>query len=326
MFSFTNKNQKIVVIGSGYWGSIIINTLIELKFKNITIFDKSNKNKKIAKKKFKLIKFENNFSNILNDKDILNVFVVTPPSENFLIVKKLILNKKNIFLEKPGFKNVKDIKKIENYLNKSKTKLMFGYIYYYNTYIEKIKEIIDNKILGNIQYISFSRKNLGPIRNDVDVDYDLTSHDLSIIKKIFNKLPKIKSYKKYSLLKKNISDISNLHLKLKNIDIDISNSWLNPSKERLIKIIGKKKMLSFDELNLEEPIKIYNQYAKYPKLDFFDKRFLQSKALIYKGKSRSIKLNSLSPLVNEIKTFFNSKKNMTDINMAKEILTFLERI
>ena len=326
MFSFTNKNQKIVVIGSGYWGSIIINTLIELKFKNITIFDKSNKNKKIAKKKFKLIKFENNFSNILNDKDILNVFVVTPPSENYLIVKKLILNKKNIFLEKPGFKNVKDIKKIENYLNKSKTKLMFGYIYYYNTYIEKIKEIIDNKILGNIQYISFSRKNLGPIRNDVDVDYDLTSHDLSIIKKIFNKLPKIKSYKKYSLLKKNISDISNLHLKLKNIDIDISNSWLNPSKERLIKIIGKKKMLSFDELNLDEPIKIYNQYAKYPKLDFFDKRFLQSKALIYKGKSRSIKLNSLSPLVNEIKTFFNSKKNMTDINMAKEILTFLERI
>ena len=49
-----------------------------------------------------------------------------------------------------------------------------------------------------------------------------------------------------------------------------------------------------------------------------------TKALIYKGKSRSIKLNSLTPLVNEIKTFFNSKKNMTDINMAKEILTFLE--
>ena len=326
MFSFNNKNQKIAVIGSGYWGSIIINTLIELKFKNIIIFDKSTKNKKIAKKKFKLIKFESNFSNILNDKNILNVFVATPPSENYLIVKRLILNKKNIFLEKPGFKNVKDIKKIKNYLKKTRSKLMFGYIYYYNSYIEKIKEIIDQKILGEVQYISFNRKNLGPIRNDVDVDYDLTSHDLSIIKKIFNKLPKIKSYKKYSLLKKNISDISNLHLKLNDIDIDISNSWLNPTKERLIKIIGKKKMLSFDELNLEAPIKIYNQYAKYPKLDFFDKRFLQSKALIYKGKSKSIKLNTFSPLVNEIKNFFNSKKTKTDINMAKEILDFLERI
>jgi len=326
MFSFTNKNQKIAVIGSGYWGSIIINTLIKLNFKNIIIFDKSVKNKKIAKKKFKIVKFENNFSNILIDVDILNVFVATPPSENFKIVRKLISNDKNIFLEKPGFEKVKDIKKIEICLKKAKSKLMFGYIYCYNDYIEKIKEIIDKKLLGEIQYISFNRKNLGPIRNDVDVDYDLTSHDLSIIKKIFNILPKIKSYKKYSLLKKNISDISNLHLRLKNIDIDINNSWLNPTKERLIKIIGKKKMLSFDELDLEAPIKIYNQYAKYPKLDFFDKKFLKSKALIYKGKSKSIKLKSKSPLINEIKHFFNFNKPITDIKMAKEILTFLEKI
>jgi len=326
MFSFTNKNQKIAVIGSGYWGSIIINTLIKLNFKNIIIFDKSVKNKKIAKKKFKIVKFENNFSNILIDTDILNVFVATPPSENLKIVSKLISNNKNIFLEKPGFKKIKDIKKIEISLKKAKSKLMFGYIYCYNNYIEKIKEIIDKKLLGEVQYISFSRKNLGPIRNDVDVDYDLTSHDLSIIKKFFNILPKIKSYKKYSLLKKNISDISNLHLRLKNIDIDINNSWLNPTKERLIKIIGKKKMLSFDELDLEAPIKIYNQYAKYPKLDFFDKKFLKSKALIYKGKSKSIKLKSKSPLINEIKHFFNFNKPITDIKMAKEILTFLEKI
>ena len=326
MFSFTNKNQKIAVIGSGYWGSIIINTLIKLNFKNIIIFDKSVKNKKIAKKKFEIVKFENNFSNILIDTDILNVFVATPPSENLKIVRKLISNNKNIFLEKPGFKKVRDIKKIEISLKKNKSKLMFGYIYCYNNYIEKIKEIIDKKLLGEVQYISFSRKNLGPIRNDVDVDYDLTSHDLSIIKKIFNILPKIKSYKKYSLLKKNISDISNLHLRLKNIDIDINNSWLNPTKERLIKIIGKKKMLSFDELDLEAPIKIYNQYAKYPKLDFFDKKFLKSKALIYKGKSKSIKLKSKSPLINEIKHFFNFNNPITDIKMAKEILTFLEKI
>ena len=66
--------------------------------------------------------------------------------------------------------------------------------------------------------------------------------------------------------------------------------------------------------------------ATTPKLDFFDKSFLQSKALIYKGKSKSIKINAPSPLINEIKVFFNLKKTMTDIKMAKEILDFLERI
>ena len=326
MFSFSNKNQKIAVIGSGYWGSIIIKTLIELGFKNIIIYDKSVKNKNIAKKKFKIVKFENIFSNILKDNNILNTFVVTPPSQNLKIVTKLINNNKNIFLEKPGFDKINDLKKIEKYLKKSNSKLIFGYIYCYNEYIKKIKTILDRKILGEIQYISFSRKNLGPIRSDVDVDYDLTSHDLSIIKILFNKLPKIKSSEKYSLLKKDISDISNLHLTLGNINIDINNSWLNPTKERLIKIIGKKKMLSFDEMSLDAPIQIYNQYAKYPDLDFFDKGFLNSKALIYKGKSKSIKLNVTAPLINEIKSFFNTKKPLTDIKFAKDILTFLEQI
>ena len=326
MFSYLNKNQKIAIIGSGYWGSIIIKTLIELGFNNIIIYDKSVKNKNIVKKKFKIVKFENTFSNILNDKNILNTFVVTPPSQNLKIVMKLIINNKNIFLEKPGFHKVIDLKKIEKYLKKSNTKLFFGYIYCYNDYIKKIKQLLDKKILGEIQYISFSRKNLGPIRSDVDVDYDLTSHDLSIIKQLFNKLPKIKSFEKYSLLKKKISDISNLHLILGDINIDINNSWLNPTKERLIKIIGKKKMLSFDEMNLNSPIQIYNQYAKYPELDFFDKNFINSKALIYKGKSSSIKIKSIPPLVNEIKSYFNSNKPQTDIKFAKDILTFLERI
>ena len=326
MFSFSNKNQKIGVIGSGYWGSIIIKTLIELGFKNIIVFDKSLKNKKIIKKKFKIIKLESNFLNLLQDKNIRNFFVATPPSENFKIVKRLLINNKNICLEKPGFSKLNDLKKIEKYLDNSKSKLMFGYIYYYNDYINKIKNIISQKILGNIKYVSFSRKNLGPIRNDVDVDYDLTSHDLSIIKKIFNKLPKIKIFKKYALLKKNISDISNLHLKLNDINIDITSSWLNPTKERLIKIIGTKKMLSFDEMNIESPIKIYNQYAVYPKLDFFDKKFLKAKALIYRGNNKVIKLKSKSPLQNEIKFFLSNKKPITDIKLAKEILTFLERI
>ena len=326
MFSFSNKNQKLAVIGSGYWGSIIIKTLIELGFKNIIVYDKSVKNINLAKKKFNIVKFEKKFSNILKDKNILNTFVITPPSQNLKIVTKLINNGKNIFLEKPGFDRINDLKKIEKYLKKSNCKLIFGYIYCYNEYIKKIKIILDRKILGEIQYISFSRKNLGPIRSDVDVDYDLTSHDLSIIKQLFNKLPKIKSSEKYSLLKKNISDISNLHLTLGNINIDINNSWLNPTKERLIKIIGKKKMLSFDEMNLDAPIQIYNQYAKYPDLDFFDKGFLNSKALIYKGKSRSIKFKATAPLINEIKSFFNSKKPITDIKFAKDILTFLEGI
>ena len=84
MFSFLNKNQKLAIIGTGYWGSIIIKNLIGLGFKNITVLDKNIKNLKIIKKKFNILKIENNFSKILKDKNFHNIFVITPPSENFL--------------------------------------------------------------------------------------------------------------------------------------------------------------------------------------------------------------------------------------------------
>ena len=44
MYSFLDKNQKIALIGCGYWGTIIAKTLINLKFKNIIINDRYKKN------------------------------------------------------------------------------------------------------------------------------------------------------------------------------------------------------------------------------------------------------------------------------------------
>ena len=317
-------DNKIAIIGAGYWGSIIVNTLFNLKFKKIIVHDIDKKNLKILKKKFNDVIIEFSFVNILNDKEIKHVIVATPPSINFYIIKQLVLSKKNIFLEKPGFKNLNDLKKIKKI--KSKNKIMVGYIYCYNNYIKKIKKIIDSNELGKILYINFRRQNLGPIRNDVDVDYDLTSHDLSIIINLFNKNPKLISSSKNYILKKNIADISNLHFKLDNIIIDINNSWINPTKERLIKIVGTKKMLIFDEINLKEPLKIYNQYANYPKLDFFDKKFLNSKAYIYKGKSKIINVKWKSSLENEMLHFFKNKKFFTNLSFAENILKILKTI
>ncbi|WP_415304779.1 Gfo/Idh/MocA family protein [Candidatus Pelagibacter sp. Uisw_090] len=326
MYSFYHKNQNIALIGCGYWGTIIARTLIKLKFKNITIYDLNQKNSIILKKKFNVLNIENNFNNIINNNNIKNTFIAIPPSQSFELIKKILISKKNVFVEKPGVVKTDHLKIINTFAKKNNSKLMFGYIYCYNDYIKKIKKILQSKILGKINYLSFQRQNLGPIRNDVDVDYDLTSHDLSIINKFFGKLPKILSYKKYAILKKGISDISNLHLKLDGMYIDINNSWLNPTKIRKISIIGSKKMLLFDEMNLVEPLKIYNQYANYPSIDQFKKKFFNSKALVYNGKSYSIKVNAKPALNNEIKDFFNSKKPETSFKLANKILLFLKRI
>ena len=67
---------------------------------------------------------------------------------------------------------------------------MFGYIYMFNNYINFIKKFVTDKKNGKVLYIKFQRQNLGPIRNDVSVSYDLSSHDLSILYYFLGDLPK----------------------------------------------------------------------------------------------------------------------------------------
>ena len=330
MYSYNDKNQKIALIGCGYWGTIIARTLIKLKFKNILIFDTDQRNTKTLKKKFSNLRICEKYKEILADEEIKNIFFATPPSKNFTIVRKALEYRKNIFLEKPGVTKISELNLLNSLAIKNKCNLMFGYIYCYNNYIQYVKKILNKNLLGEILYMNFQRQNLGPIRNDVNVADDLSSHDLSIILFLFNKLPNVLSHVKYSILKKNISDISNLHMRLKNIYIDISNSWLSPIKVRTLTIVGSKKMLLLNEMNVEEPIKLYNKYAKYPKIEQFNKKFFNAKALVYHGKSVSPKIKSTSALSNEIKHFLNSNisknKPITDFKFSFKILKFLKRI
>ncbi len=330
MIKSINTQKKIAIIGCGYWGSIITNTLLKLGYKKIIIFDINLKNSKILKDKYKILTISKNYNDLLIDKSIEYFFFATPPAMNFDIIKKAIIYKKKIFIEKPGFKKINEFKKIIELSKKNKTFLMFGYVYCYHDYISYIKKLLKDNKLGKLLYIRFQRQNLGPIRSDVNSSYDLSSHDLSIILYIFDKLPKLINHIHYPILKKDISDISNLHMKLNNIYIDINTSWLNPNKVRTITIVGEKKMLFFDELNLNEPLKIYNKYAKYPDMTKFDKKFINSKAQIYLGNLKTIKIKSQPPLKNEITNFFKSIKNnstsITNEKFAFKIINFLKRI
>ena len=324
-----NKNKNIALIGCGYWGTILANNLLSFGFNNLYIYDFNKKNSEALKKKFKKVIVKNSYENLLKDKSVDIFFFATPPSKNFSLIKKAIINNKNIFLEKPGFKKINDFYKIKK-IKMNNNILMFGYVYCYNDYIQYIKNIINKKVLGKILHINFQRQNLGPIRNDVQVAEDLSSHDLSIILDIFKKLTKVIYHNKYSILKKKISDISNLHMKLNEAFIDINNTWLSPTKIRRITIIGSKKMLLFDEMDLLNPIKIYNKYAVYPKIEDFKKSFFQKKALIYEGKVYLPKIKCISPLKKEMKHFFDSinkkQKLKTDFDFAFKISNFLSKI
>ena len=324
-------NTKIILIGSGYWGTNIANNLIKLGVKKFFIFDQNFKNSQTLKKRYpNSIEIIDDLEPYYKKKNFKYFIYATPPSKNFNLIQKALKNKKFIFIEKPGFKNLNEINKIKKMFPQESKKMFFGYIYLFNNYIEFIKKFCSNKKNGKILYMKFQRQNLGPIRNDVDVSYDLSSHDLSIIKYIFNnKKIKILKNQSYKLLNSKISDLSNISLKIDNIFIDINNSWINPDKIRRIIIITQKKMLLFDEMLEKNKIKIFNKYASYPKIEMMKNNFFNRKIKIYEGKNYSPKIKSNDPLYDEIKNFLQFKNYVvkkTNLKFATEILKLLKNL
>ena len=321
------KKDTIAIIGLGYWGTIVTNTVVSMnKFKKIYVYDIDNQRMINIKKKLGSKVIYTTFNKIKNDDQIKNIFLATPPKDNYRILSTLIKKDKNILIEKPGLINLSNYKKIKKEIKKSKSRLSFGYIYVYNEYIRYIKKIIDSNKLGKIKYINLQRQNFGPIRNKVSAAFDLATHDISILYYILNKKIILKDSINHDILGKKNYDISFLNLKSSDIKIDINVSWLNPEKIRKMIIIGSKKMLLFDEMNIQEPIKIYNNYVAFPKIDKFTKYFFNQSKYIFKGKSKSIKLKETKALNNEIKDFLKKKQNITDLKFSESIVKIIKDI
>ncbi|MDC3087709.1 Gfo/Idh/MocA family oxidoreductase [Candidatus Pelagibacter sp.] len=321
------KKINIAIIGLGYWGTIVTNALTSMSlFKKIYINDTDLKKVSIIKKKFGSKVIKSDLNQIKNNEKIKHVFLATPPKENFAILKSLIKSKKNILIEKPGMTSLKLFDSIKKELKINRVKLSFGYIYIYNDYIRYLKKVIKSNKLGKIRYINLQRQNFGPIRNKVSAAFDLATHDISILYYLLNKKISLKSSVSHNILGKNNYDISFLNLKAGETNIDINVSWLNPEKIRKIIIIGSRKMLLFDEMNINEPIKIYNNYVSFPKIDKFSKNYFNQSKYIFKGKSKSIKIKDTKPLNNEILEFVKSKKNITNIDFSKNIIKTIKNL
>ena len=80
--------DKLLIIGCGLIGSSILKSSLKKKIsKQIYIFEKSEKNKKIIKNIDKKIKFINNLNNEISKMDF--IIICTPMSEYELIFSKL---------------------------------------------------------------------------------------------------------------------------------------------------------------------------------------------------------------------------------------------
>ena len=137
--------------------------------------------------------------------------------------------------------------------------MVVGHIFRFNNAIKKIKDMIDNKELGDIYIVKLKWVNLEPVYEDRDVIYDLAPHSFDIINYLFNRDPDEVSCVGNAFRRKIGPESVFINCRLDKIIINIELSWLNPRKERSLTIIGSKKTAFIDCLNQKIDIVDNNQ-------------------------------------------------------------------
>jgi predicted dehydrogenase len=323
--------HKIGVIGFGHWGPNVcrafaenLNCILEI------IIEQDLERIALAKSIYPNLKVSNNLEELLTNPEIDAVAIITPTTTHADLVEACLLAGKHVFVEKPMTNRSFSAKNLIEISKKVNKILMVGHIFVYHPTIIKAKEIIVQGEIGDIYQINMIRTNLGPIRTDVGVAWDLASHDLSILKFLIGELPKFIQNIEGSWINKGISDSSIITLIYENnLIANINCSWLNPKKVREITIVGSKKMMIINEMDLNYPITVYDKGIRGKSSTFpFIENIEQFRNAIRTGEETQIYVESNQPLKLEINHFVDSiskhSKPNTDGFFGMEIVQLLE--
>ena len=304
---------RVALIGYGYWGPKLARNINNSNnFKIKYIIDNSKKNLDKAKIDFPIAKLLKNYNSL--KKNDIDLVVISSPTKTHYKIAKHFLDFSHVLVEKPLSLNSKDIVDLERKAKKNNKLLFVDYPFLFSGSINFIKTIIKNKKYGKLLEIESFREQ-APIRQDADVVWDLGVHDISILKHWLNQNPiKINSIK-YNTVKALKKDTAYINLEYKNnIKVFIKNSWISPTKIRLIKLKFTRAIIYCDE---NEPIY---------KLKIYTKK--NSSSLVYKLDVPELDLSE--PLYNLIEYVGNSiSKNKNSIfskNFNLDITKVLEKI
>jgi len=261
-----DREIAVAVVGCGYWGPNLIrnfNALPECKVRYVC--DKDEKRLAHMKQLYPSVEPTEDFGKIVGDKEVDAVVVATPVHLHYELSKMALQAGKHTFVEKPMTQTSAQANELVQIAAKKELTLMVGHTFIYSAPVRRIKEIVKSGDIGEIQYISSRRLNLGLFQKDINVAWDLAPHDISIILYLLGKPPISVNCQGKAHINKDIEDVTNMSLDFENGGFaTIHSSWLDPNKIREMIIVGSKKMIVYDDNEPLEKIKIYDKRVEAP--------------------------------------------------------------
>ncbi len=261
----SQRSLNIGVIGYGYWGPKLVRNFQEIPATQVTMVADLHPRRLIeVRQAYPEIAVTQDHLELLAS-DVDAVVVATPVSTHFPIGRDCLHHGKHVLIEKPLARNRREGQALIDLAVERDLVLMVGHTFEYNPAVRMLKEIVASGEIGRVYYVHAARTNLGIFQKDVNVLWDLAPHDISILLYVLGLDPLDVSACGEAYVQPGIHDIARLTLNFTNrVQAHIHVSWLDPCKVRRITVVGEKKMVVYDDVEMQEKIKIYDKGVETP--------------------------------------------------------------
>lgn len=250
----------IAIIGYGYWGpKLVRNFLQNGSFSPVVIVEENAERLARGLRENPGAQGTRAFADVIARADVSAVVLATPVATHHPLAKQALLANKHVLVEKPLATTAQDAEELVALAATRGLVLGVDHTYVYHPAVQRIRDLVRSGELGRLAYIDSSRINLGLFQHDVNVLWDLAVHDLAIINTITDERPASVQAIGVAHLAQNIENIGVLVLRYASgLFVHVNCSWISPVKLRHMLIGGDKKMIVYDDLNANEPVKIYD--------------------------------------------------------------------
>jgi len=251
----------IAIIGAGHWGPNLIRNFHDNPISRVGwVVDQNRDRLQEVSARFPDARLGVDVHDVLTDPAVDAVVVATPTSTHYSLAKAALEAGKHVLVEKPITRDVAQAEELCRVAQTVSRVLMVGHVFLYNEGVRRVRQLIAGGDLGRVYYISMVRTNLGPIRVDVNAAWDLAPHDLSIANYWLQSEPISAAATGGIWINPGIEDAIFATLRYPgDVLLNLHVSWLSPRKARDITVVGDERMATLDDLNLTEPLRIYDK-------------------------------------------------------------------
>jgi predicted dehydrogenase len=250
---------KIGQAGLGYWGKNLARNFEELAGLR-WLCDASEESRTEFAERYPNARVTGDFAEMLADAEVEAVVIATPVPTHYALAKQALEAGKHVFVEKPPAMRAEEMNELVTLAEDRDLVLMPGHLLLYHPGVLKLKELIDTGELGDVLCVYGNRVNLGIVRSNENALWSLGVHDLSVILHLLDEDPELATAQGSSSIHPGVEDVVFCFLRFPSGKIaHMHLSWLDPHKMRKMTVVGREKMVVFDDMEPEQKVTIYEK-------------------------------------------------------------------